>query len=256
MWQLRWTTWYIVYAAMIAARNYSSKHAHWDMTAAGNYSAKHTHWGSWLVNPKGGTFGTFWVAKGIQFYFVPSTLLPSHICSDSDSELMTRELSQANLQTDWNIGTTYILVSSHLTNGTLMKTKRHIDRAAVSFTNTLCLSPWLTTDKTKSKGTQPIQALSVEMIHKKKTKWQTHHSSKLRPELSEATKCLWKAVNDKKIMRNYLRGLPLTANNEYFLWKVSKNVNRPKQHFPPLPDWARNDVGKGAAHATHIGKVQ
>lgn len=107
--------------------------------------------------------------------------------------------------------------------------------------------------------TYPVEVRElVRRKRKARKKWQRSRAPENKTilnNLSNELKLLIKKIKNESINR-YLQGLSAEKDTEYFLWKATKGLKRPKIQISPIrkddTTWARSSKQKAKLFAMHL----
>lgn len=170
---------------------------------------------------------------------------------------------QTSFKTNWLKYKKYI--SSHIHIEPLLESEGDIGECIQDFTSIMQSAVEHSTFKSVSyRRTTNVSNAEIESLlaikRRLRREWQNSRSPAAKQRLSEATRMLRKALHleEDRINRNYIENLSHKSTAHSSIWKAIK-INTPVEGEHPLRkrngDWARSDLEKAEAFATHLSEV-
>lgn len=168
--------------------------------------------------------------------------------------------------TDWDVYRE--IINSDLKLITKITTGECIEKEIEHLNITIHKAATVATPKRKGKGI-PFQYNSYPQYIKDKVKERRRlrkiwHSTGYPSDKTQFNKYSAELKNlidtfENDNMQNFLSNLSPKLDTNYSLWKVTKNLKRPKIHTPPVNNnkggWARSDLEKAITFAEHLSTV-
>lgn len=168
-----------------------------------------------------------------------------------------------NHLTDWNAFGEYL--ESELNLKVKLKSDKDIEDATFYITNKIQEAAWRSTpDLTTTLVPKNIPfEIRIKLQEKRKLrrKWQQSRLPGDRTQLNRVAKELKDMIdeNENYTFREKVSTLSATKKDNYSLWKITKNYNRPQQHIPPLKTptnkWAKTPQEKAELFGQHLNEV-
>lgn len=143
----------------------------------------------------------------------------------------------SNKHTDWDAFADFLEEEINLK--VRLKTTTKIDKATFYITNKIQEAAWRATP-TLSYKKNAVTLLEIRAKLKEKRKlrrrWQYSRLTEDKTGLNRSArelKALIKSVNHKNLYQK-LSKLSARKQDNYSLWKMTKNMKRPQEHVPPL----------------------
>lgn len=174
-----------------------------------------------------------------------------------------QEIKLYNNRTDWTAFAEYLEAKIDLK--IRLKSKEDIDNAAIYITNKIQEAAWRSTPYLNAKETIPNIPLEIRLKVGEKRKvrrqWQLSRHPSDKRKLNNISKTLKNLIrsNKNETLKEKLASLSATKKDNYSLWKVTKELKRPKQHIPPLRTptggWAKMSCEKAELFAKYLSEV-